>query len=129
MKRVIFDSDVLFRCLSTAAALFCTVEVYVDSGATYTLIQAREIDETSFDYRSGKRVVIQVGSGSVITIYLHQLQVQLGSELLLCPVGISEQLGIRLNVLGKIGIFDRFKVCFQQPQGVLTFEKIEETRS
>ncbi len=102
-------------------------EAYVDSGATYTLIQAQQIDPAFLDFRTGERVAIQVGSGSTIAVYLHQIQLQLGTELLTCPVGISDQLGIRLNVLGKAGIFDRFHVCFRQSQRSLLFEKIEVT--
>jgi hypothetical protein len=38
------------------------------------------------------------------------------------PIGFSEQLGIRLNILGESGIFDRFKVCFHAGERSLYFE-------
>lgn len=46
----------------------------------------------------------------------------MGAERFVSKVGFSEQLGIRLNILGKIEIFDRFKICFQETQGFPTFE-------
>jgi hypothetical protein len=55
-------------------------DVYVDSGATYTLIESRFIDPILLDYQTGKKVTIQVGSGSLIEVYLHELELQLGSE-------------------------------------------------
>lgn len=55
-------------------------------------------------------------------IYLDDLEVQLGTERFVCPVGFSANLGVKFNVLGKTGIFDRFRVCFQEAQAVLTFE-------
>jgi len=37
-------------------------------------------------------------------------------------VGFSEKLGVGFNLLGRAGVFDRFKVCFQERERVLTFE-------
>jgi hypothetical protein len=110
------------------------IEVYVDSGAEYTVIEAaialrapsfRSIAENiGFDYRQGKRVFLRVGDGSLIPVYLHQLPVQLGSVQFPCWVGFSQQLNVNVNVLGKADIFDQFKVCFSQSQNLLTFEKL-----
>ncbi|MFB2922526.1 MULTISPECIES: hypothetical protein [Aerosakkonema] len=98
------------------------VDCYVDSGAAYSVFQAEIADKVGFDYRTGNRINLQVGTGSLMPIYLHDLEVQLGTERFICPVGFSANLGVKFNVLGKMGIFDRFRVCFQEAQAVLTFE-------
>ena len=53
------------------------VEAYVDSGSVYTVLQARIAEAIGFDYRTGDRIYLQVGDGSFIPVYLHQLEMQL----------------------------------------------------
>jgi len=65
---------------------------------------------------------LQVGDGSFIPVYLHELQIQIGTEQLTAKVGFSEKLGVGFNLLGRAGIFERFKICFQESQRILTFE-------
>lgn len=97
-------------------------EVYVDSGAAYTLLHAQIAEGVRFDYRSGKHTYLQVGDGSFIPVYLHDLQLQVGAEQFTATVGFSEKLGVGFNLLGRAGIFHRFKICFQESQRILTFE-------
>jgi len=98
------------------------VEVYVDSGAAYTVLHAQIADGIGFDYRAGDQVYLQVGDGSFIPVYLHELEVQVGTQRFTAKVGFSEKLGVGFNLLGRAGIFERFKICFQESQRVLTFE-------
>ena len=98
------------------------VDVYVDSGATYTILKARIAQRSGFDYRRANLVNLQVGDGSLIRVYIHNLEVQLGTERFICPVGFSDDLGVPFNVLGKMYVFDRFKVCFHQGERAITFE-------
>lgn len=103
-------------------AVWYPVEVYVDSGAAYTVLRAQIADGVGFDYRAGNRVYLQVGDGSFIPVYLHELEVQIGAERFTAKVGFSEKLGVGFNLLGRADIFERFKICFQESQRVLTFE-------
>jgi len=98
------------------------IEVYVDSGAAYTLLHAQIAEGIGFDYRVGDPVYVQVGDGSFIPVYLHDLELQVRAEQFLAKVGFSEKLGIGFNLLGRAGIFERFRICFQEKQGILTFE-------
>jgi hypothetical protein len=45
-----------------------------------------------FDYLAGERVFLQVGDGSFIPVYLHDLELQVGPEQFLAKVGFSEKL-------------------------------------
>jgi predicted aspartyl protease len=98
------------------------VEVYVDSGAAYTVLHARIADGIGFDYRTGRRIYLQVGDGSFIPVYLHDLEIQLGTGRFIGEVGFSEKLSVGFNLLGRRSIFNRFKICFHESRGVLTFE-------
>jgi hypothetical protein len=101
------------------------IDAYVDSGAAYSVIKTEIADCVGFDYKTGNPIELQVGDGRWIPVYLSYLEVQLGTTRFFCPIGFSEQLGVRFNVLGRKGVFERFRVCFQEAQGVLSFEANE----
>jgi len=103
-------------------AVWYPLEVYVDSGALYTVLHARIAEGVGFDYRTGSRIYLQVGDGGFIPVYLHNLEIQLGTERFPAQVGFSEKLGVGFNVLGRMGVFERFRICFDEGRGILTFE-------
>jgi hypothetical protein len=98
------------------------VEVYVDSGAAYTLLHARVADGVGFDFRSGRLTDPQVGDGTLIPAYVHSLDLQIGPERITAPVGFSASLGVPFNLLGREGVFSRFAICFHERQGIFSFE-------
>ncbi|MDH3599598.1 MAG: hypothetical protein OEU26_08185 [Candidatus Tectomicrobia bacterium] len=98
------------------------IETYIDSGAAYTLLKAGIAEGAGFDYRAGHLTSCQVGDGNFIPVYLHELELQIGSERFVAPVGFSERLGVVFHLLGRDGVFSRFKICFQEQQRLLTLE-------
>jgi len=98
------------------------IETYVDSGAAYTLLHAGIAKGARFDYRAAHLTYCQVGDGSFIPVYLHELELQISSERFLAPVGFSERLGVVFNLLGRDNIFSRFRICFQEQNKILTLE-------
>jgi hypothetical protein len=102
--------------------LWYPIEVYVDSGAVYTLLRAQIADGIGFEYRSGEQIYFQVGDGSFIPAYLHDLELQIGTEQFSTKIGFSDKLGIGFNLLGRAGVFERFKICFQENRHIMTFE-------
>ncbi|MBM4465162.1 MAG: hypothetical protein FJ014_06380 [Chloroflexi bacterium] len=101
------------------------VEAYVDSGATYSVFTTRVADRLGLDYRTGSKVYVQVGDGGFIPVYLHNLEIQVGRHRLGVPLGFSDKLGIRFNLLGRAGIFGYFKVCFDERDFLITFSPYE----
>ena len=97
------------------------VEAYVDSGATYSVFTMQVADRLGLGYRSGRRTYVQVGDGSFIPVYLHDLEIQVGKHRFMAPLGFSDRLGVRFNLLGRVGIFNHFKVCFDEESFVVTF--------
>ena len=86
--------------------------VYVDSGATYSILKAQEAKRLGIDLEAGKLEGISVGDGSSIPVYFHKLTFKLGDHEFKARIGFSHKLGIGFNVLGRKDIFDRFVVCF-----------------
>jgi hypothetical protein len=129
MKPIVFRYKPIWRRLAPIITMgvkiegiWYPVEVYVDSGSAYTVLHARIADGVGFDYRAVEPIYLQVGDGSFIPVYLHDLEVQMGAERFTAKVGFSEKLGVGFNLLGRADIFDRFRICFQESQGILTFE-------
>jgi TPP-dependent trihydroxycyclohexane-1,2-dione (THcHDO) dehydratase len=71
----------------------------VDSGAVHTVLHAGIADGIGFKYQSGNSVYLQVGDGSFIPGYLHDLEMQIGSVRFTSKVGFSEKLGMGFNLL------------------------------
>jgi predicted aspartyl protease len=101
------------------------VEAYVDTGATYSVFTAQVADRLGLSYRTGRKVYVQVGDGGFIPVYLHDLEIQIGKHRVVVPLGFSGKLGISFNLLGRTGIFDFFKVCFDERDFVVTFTQYE----
>ena len=68
------------------------IGTYVDSGVAYTLLHTGIAQGAGFNYRVGHRTSVQVGDGSFIPVYLHDLELQIGPERFLAKVGFSERL-------------------------------------
>ena len=99
-------------------------EAYVDSGVAYTVLRAAWPKALALTIGPEIGFMRQVGDGSFIPIYLHDIEVQVGADRFVAKIAFSDKLGVTFNLLGRMGIFDRFKVCFNDRQGVLTFEAL-----
>ena len=100
------------------------VWVYVDSGATFSLIAAAEASDMGIDWQSGRRQMIVVGDGSSIPTFIHNLSIQIGDFQINAPIGFSERLGVGFNLLGRTGVFNQFEVCFNDHVRKVTFQPI-----
>jgi predicted aspartyl protease len=100
------------------------VWVYVDSGATFSIVNAAEARDMGIDWESGRPQMIVVGDGSFIPTFIHDLAIQIGTSQITAPLGFSERLGVGFNLLGRTGVFDQFQVCFNDRSRRVTFQPI-----
>ncbi len=98
--------------------------VYVDSGATYSIINAYEAEDIDIKWSEGKKQMIVVGDGSFIPVYFHDITLKIDRWEVKAPIGFSERLGVGFNLLGRTGIFNQFQVCFSEYTRKITFQKI-----
>lgn len=98
--------------------------VFVDSGATFTILSVDDAYRIGIDWEKGKPQMIVVGDGSFIPTYFHDLNVTIGEWEVTAPIGFSERLGVGFNLLGRKGVFDQFQVCFNDHIRKVTFQKI-----
>ena len=100
------------------------VWVFVDSGATFSLLTVDEAKRIGIDWQSGKPQMIVVGDGSYIPTFIHNLPIQIGTSQITAPIGFSERLGVGFNLLGRTGVFDQFQVCFNDRSRTVTFQPL-----
>ena len=98
--------------------------MYVDSGATYTILRAKVADDLGFDYEKGRKLSVQVGDGKLIPVFLHDLPLQIGSTQRIATVGFSAKLGVPFNLLGRLGVFEHFRVCFHEKRRMVSFQPV-----
>ena len=56
-----------------------------------------------------------------IPVYFKRLRLRLGRRTFSARVGFCRHLGGAFNLLGRQDVFDRFRVCFDDHRGVVTF--------
>jgi len=100
------------------------VWVFVDSGATFTILSVDDAERIGVNWQTGRRQMIVVGDGSFIPTFIHDLTIQLGASRITAPIGFSERLGVGFNLLGRTGVFDRFEDCFNDRSRRVTFHPI-----
>ena len=100
------------------------VWVYVDSGATFSMIGAAEARDMGIDWQSGRRQMVVVGDGSFIPVFIHNIPIDIGNTQITIPIGFSERLGVGFNLLGRTGVFNHFEVCFNDHDRKVTFQPI-----
>jgi hypothetical protein len=97
---------------------------FVDSGATYYIFASKEAEDLGVEIKQGKRIMVVVGDGSYIPVYLFKIPVSIGDIEFTAEIGFSEKLGVGFNLLGRRDIFDLFKVCFSDREEKVTFQKL-----
>ncbi len=103
-----------------------TFDAFVDSGASYSIFRAEIGDILGLEVEKGEKMLITVGDGSLIIIYVHRLEIQIGDEKFEVGIGFSKQLGIGFNIIGRKDIFERFIICFDEKEKVVEFSHKRE---
>ncbi|MEW6007477.1 MAG: retropepsin-like aspartic protease [bacterium] len=99
------------------------VWVFVDSGATYSILHKDEAERLGIDWRSENMIMAVVGDGGSIPVYLHTLKLMIDNIQIIAQIGFSDRLGIGFNLLGRKDIFESFKVCFDDKNKVISLFK------
>ena len=107
--------------LKSVGGEWITFDAFVDSGASYSIFTAEIGEVLGLNVEDGKKIYVTVGDGSLITVYLHEIDVKIGKKTFKATVGFSKQLGIGFNIIGRKDIFERFKVCFNEKEKVVEF--------
>lgn len=95
-------------------------EVYVDSGASYTILKPEVAEILTVRFLRGHRVLLTVGDGGLIPVYIHNLKVSFAGHEFNANIGFSDKLGVEFNLLGRATFFEKFMVCFNDKENYLS---------
>jgi hypothetical protein len=128
--RVVFRYKPMLGRLSPTATIglhlnetWRRVDAYVDSGAAYSIIHGDFARDVGFDFERGERLLFKVGDGSLIPVFLHRVPLQIGPYRLETRMGFSNQLGVGFHLLGRLDVFEHFRVCFHERERAVIFDQ------
>ncbi len=93
----------------------------MDTGAGYSIFHSDVTEDLEIELEDGTKTHITVGDGSQIVVYLHKLLVRLAGQEFHVTIGFSRHLGIGFNIMGRLDIFDRFRICFDESERTVEF--------
>ena len=96
-------------------------KAFVDSGAGYSIFKSEMAEILGLRLENGKMEYVTVGDGSQIKVYIHKIPVKLADEVFEAAIGFSRRLGIGFNIIGRLDIFNRFTVCFDESEKIVEF--------
>lgn len=91
-------------------------DAYVDSGAAYSVFHSDVLDDLEVKLEDGEMKYITVGDGSQIITYVHKIPVRIAEQEFNAAIGFSRHLGIGFNIIGRLDIFTRFRICFDESE-------------
>ena len=97
------------------------VWAYVDSGSFYTIFDDKVAEILDINLTDGEKILVVVGDGSFIPIYLHKVGMRIGKDDFGNKIGFSSKLGVGFNLLG-MDVFDRYRVIFNNRAKKVIFE-------
>ena len=95
---------------------------YVVSGATLSVFREEEAKGLGIDLASGEPTEIKVGDGHTIAGRVHEIEVVIGEEAVRARIAFA-RLGVRFNLLGRLDVFGRFRITFDERERVVFFER------
>ncbi|MEA2903805.1 MAG: hypothetical protein QOI12_1192 [Alphaproteobacteria bacterium] len=128
-ERVVFRYKSMLGRLSPTATVglrlnetWRRVDAYVDSGAAYSIVHGDFARDVGFEFERGERIFVMVGDGSLIPVFLHRVALQIGPHRIEARMGFSDRLGIGFHLLGRLDVFERFRVCFHERERTVIFD-------
>ena len=95
-------------------------EAYVDSGASYSIFKPEVAEMLKMVPLRGHKILLTVGDGGLIPVYLHNLRVRFAGHEFNASIGFSDKLGVEFNLLGRASFFKKFMICFSDKENFLS---------
>jgi len=91
------------------------LEALIDSGATASIFKIEVAESLDIDLEKCRRVVLR-GIGGSITAYAQRVALKIGEKDIDTEVTFSKELDVKINLLGREGVFDSFEVCYNDKE-------------
>src|SRR5437016_308579 len=90
----------------------------IDSGAMMSIFKEEVATTLNIPVESGKITLLQ-GVGGRIKGYIHNLSLEIAGKTFLCPVIFSKEYSVSVNLLGRAGFFENFKITFDEKKKII----------
>lgn len=85
----------------------------VDSGALVTIFNKSDCCILGYELEKGKKCELNSANGQPIICYIHTVEMKIGEEVIQARVAFSEGDNMGKGFLGRVDVFDTFKVAFR----------------
>jgi predicted aspartyl protease len=102
---------------------FVPLNALVDSGATISLFNADVGRALKIDIEKGEKFY-PTGIGGKILTYIHEVNLKIGDHEIKTKVAFTDELAVRINLLGRENVFENFSVLFNDKLKKIVLEKI-----
>ena len=99
--------------LRTRESAWFATSALLDSGATISLFDEAVARVLGIPLRKGTRIQ-PTGIGGSMTAYVHPVQLKIGEEEFEGRVAFAYQRRLPVNLLGRVTVFERFVVTFDE---------------
>lgn len=93
----------------------------VDSGASISVFTPETAKLLNLTIEKGKEIFLG-GVGGRIKGYIHNLQFRVIEKVFTAPVVFSQEYLASYNLLGRNGVFENFKICFEEKKKTVSFQ-------
>jgi len=100
-----------------------SVWVYVDTGASFTILHTFEAARLGVKLKNCKKFYIVTAGDRRIPVFISKLKMRIGAADFTAEVGFCRALGGTFNILGRQDVFNNFKVTFDDHREVISFHK------
>lgn len=91
----------------------------VDSGADFCFFHSQVCESLGLKLKEGSKMSVTGVTGDRFLAYFHNVEVKIGGWKYQIYAGFSKDIGTKLGILGRVGFFDKFKVCFDEEKSEL----------
>ncbi len=92
---------------------FANLAVLVDSGASISIFSRETAKQLGVDIKKGELLTMG-GVGGFLKGYIHHLRLEIADKTISAPVVFSTEFTASFNLLGRMGVFDNFKIVFDE---------------
>ncbi len=92
---------------------------FVDSGASFSIFHSDIAEILDIKIEDGDKVLVTVGDGSLIPVYIHKLKIKFAGREFEARIGMSRKLGIGFDIIGRKDFFENFKICFDEKNKIV----------
>ena len=94
--------------------------LYADAGADITLLREADCRTLGYELEAGEEQFMGGIGPGLIRTFVHQVRVRLGTVELCCRVSFATEISVP-RLLGREGVFDHFRVCYDDIRRITDF--------